>query len=186
MKKIFLALSLLILVSTAIAQDLTYSVINTAAGMNTGSVDLSVSGGVGPYTYSWTGPSGFISNTEDLSGLAYGNYTVLVTDKYCGTAVITVFVDNELASTIDEIEGNPIGVFPNPANGKVSITSGKVLNDATFRLINVTGQTVMQKGGISGNLFLFDVSEQAKGIYFIEINHAGTVSRTRFIKGLND
>lgn len=182
MKKTFLILSLLILAGVAIAQDLTYTVINTATGTNTGSVDLSVSGGVGPYSYNWTGPSGFMANTEDISGLAYGNYTVLVTDKYCGTAVITVFVDNELASNIDEIKGNPIGVFPNPANGQVSITSGKALNDASFRLIDVTGQTVMQKDGVSGNLFLFKVSEQAKGIYFIEINNSGTVSRIRFVK----
>jgi Secretion system C-terminal sorting domain/SprB repeat len=182
MKKIFYTLSLMMLTSIAIAQDLTYTVINTATGMNTGSIDLNVSGGVAPFTYSWTGPSGFTSNTEDLTGLVYGNYSVLVTDKYCGTAMITVFVDNEVASNIDELNGNPINVFPNPANEQVSLTSGKTLDNAGFKLLNTAGQTIIEKTGISGNSLEFDVSDISKGVYFIEVTNEGIVSRTRFVK----
>lgn len=44
------------------------------------SIDLTVTGGIGPFTYSWLGPNGFTASTEDLSGLDIGTYTVLVTD----------------------------------------------------------------------------------------------------------
>lgn len=48
----------------------------TCAGVNNGSIDLVITGGTGPYTYSWnTGAA-----TEDLSSLGAGNYTVTVTD----------------------------------------------------------------------------------------------------------
>ena len=77
---------------------------------------------------------------------------------------------------------NPVSVFPNPANGQVSLTSGKPLTDASFKLMTVAGQIVMEKKEIAGSTFNFDVSEQAAGIYFIEINNAGVISRTRFVK----
>lgn len=49
----------------------------SCAGGNDGTVDLSVIGGTTPYTYSWTNSE----TTEDLAGLAAGEYAVLVTDS---------------------------------------------------------------------------------------------------------
>lgn len=49
-----------------------------------GSIRPHVSGGTLPYTFSWTGPNGFISNSKDIDGLTMeGNYCVTITD-YCG------------------------------------------------------------------------------------------------------
>ena len=50
-----------------------------------GSVDVSVAGGAGTYTYSWTATladgSSYVSGTEDISGLFAGTYTLVVTDE---------------------------------------------------------------------------------------------------------
>ncbi len=46
----------------------------------TGGIDLTVSGGSPNYTFQWTGASGPIAATEDLSGMPAGTYTVQVTD----------------------------------------------------------------------------------------------------------
>ncbi|HEY0029346.1 MAG TPA: T9SS type A sorting domain-containing protein [Bacteroidia bacterium] len=182
MKTIYLAFSLFIVSSLAIAQDLTFTTLNTATGMSTGSIDLSVSGGVAPYTFSWTGPTGYTAITEDIGGLTYGNYTVTVTDKYCGIATMTVFVDNDIASGINEIEENVITIFPNPATESVSLSAESSLTNARFRLINIAGQTVLEQKEIGGNVFVFDVSPFSPGIYFVEIADAGYISRTRFVK----
>jgi hypothetical protein len=54
-------------------------------GNNTGSIDLSVSGGTAGYSYAWTAtgggsvPSGQ-ANSQDLTGLVAGTYSVTVTD----------------------------------------------------------------------------------------------------------
>ncbi|TDD73689.1 HYR-like domain-containing protein, partial [Flavobacterium caseinilyticum] len=44
-------------------------------------VDVTVLGGIGPYTYSWTGPAGFTSTQKDPPTLGPGDYTVTVTDS---------------------------------------------------------------------------------------------------------
>ncbi|MHA7131938.1 DUF7507 domain-containing protein, partial [Algoriphagus namhaensis] len=51
----------------------------TSAG-NDGAIDITAVGGSGNFTYSWTGPNGFTSASEDISGLSGGAYTVTITD----------------------------------------------------------------------------------------------------------
>jgi uncharacterized repeat protein (TIGR01451 family) len=48
---------------------------------NDGSINLSVSGGVAPYTFAWTKTgNGFSAATEDITGLSAGTYDVTVKD----------------------------------------------------------------------------------------------------------
>ena len=46
-------------------------------GGNNGSIDLSVSGGVAPYVYNWNNGT----NSQDLSNVAAGNYSVVIQDS---------------------------------------------------------------------------------------------------------
>jgi gliding motility-associated-like protein len=62
-------------------------------GNATGSIDLTVSGGTGIYTYSWN--TGAI--TQDITGLIAGTYTVTVTDANACTATTTVIITQPLA-----------------------------------------------------------------------------------------
>ncbi|HER08415.1 MAG TPA: T9SS type B sorting domain-containing protein [Bacteroides sp.] len=61
-------------------------------GAASGSADLTPSGGTPPYTFAWTGPSGFTAATEDLSALGPGNYSVTITDAHLCTAEFTDIV----------------------------------------------------------------------------------------------
>ena len=78
---------------------------------NTGSIDLSVSGGTLPYTYAWTGPGGPYT-TQDLSGLSAGTYNVTVTDANgCVTTnSFTLTEPNLLACTVVGVDGSISGV----------------------------------------------------------------------------
>lgn len=49
-------------------------------GPTGGSIDISVAGGTGLLSYSWTGPGGFTATTQDISNLDPGMYTVTVKD----------------------------------------------------------------------------------------------------------
>lgn len=51
------------------------------SGENNGSVIISnIEGGATPYSFSWTGPGGFTANTQNLSNIPAGTYTVTILD----------------------------------------------------------------------------------------------------------
>ena len=74
-------------------------------GNTTGSIDLTVTGGTGPYTYSWnTNP---IQTTEDLSNLGSGNYGGTITDANgCSTSVNVVLTQpsSGMTASISQVD----------------------------------------------------------------------------------
>jgi hypothetical protein len=56
-------------------------------GGSDGAIDLTVTGGVPPYKYTWTGDGGF---SEDLTGLSSGDYSVRIEDG--NLAEVTAFI----------------------------------------------------------------------------------------------
>jgi len=61
-----------------------------------GTINLTVAGGMAPYTYNWTtgGGSGLVPANEDQTGLTAGAYMVTVTDNQGCTASISVPLTN--------------------------------------------------------------------------------------------
>jgi gliding motility-associated-like protein len=85
-------------------------------GTNTGAINVSVWGGTPPYSYSWD--SG--QNTQDLTGLSAGTYTLTITDNKGCTTVQTYAITqpNQLTGTMSAVNVNCFG----DATGTVSIT----------------------------------------------------------------
>lgn len=52
----------------------------TCFGENDGFINLSISGGQAPFSTVWSGPSGYNSTSEDISGLIPGTYTLNLMD----------------------------------------------------------------------------------------------------------
>lgn len=60
-----------------------------------GEVSIAVSGGLSPYTFSWTGPNGFTETIEDVNQLVGGSYEVIVLDSIGNMLVDTVTVEQQ-------------------------------------------------------------------------------------------
>jgi len=160
----------------AIADDLTAFVSDTDPGLFTGSVDLTVSGGIAPFTYSWTGPGGFTSTSEDISGLEYGTYTVSVTDVNCGIATIDVLVDSLNPSNGIIVQENPaISVYPNPTDGLVYLKSDLPLDVEVY---NIAGEMIIRKYAVSQ----VDLSALSPGIYMLRLRTESTTITRRVVK----
>lgn len=82
-------------INIGLVADLYNGAVNTTCSSTPdGSIDAIVAGGDQPYTYSWTGPNGFVSASEDLTGLAAGDYTLTITDAIgCGTSASITLVE---------------------------------------------------------------------------------------------
>ncbi|HPF01643.1 MAG TPA: gliding motility-associated C-terminal domain-containing protein, partial [Bacteroidales bacterium] len=72
-------------------------------GGSDGSISITPAGGLAPFEYNWTGPSGFTSSSPDLNGLSAGDYSLLITDSnYCTTdTIFTLAEPGELNLTFE-------------------------------------------------------------------------------------
>ena len=72
-------------------------------GIVDGALTAAISGGIPPYTLSWTGPFGFTSNASALTNLYAGNYNLTVTDsKNCQvTSTYTIIEPADVKITTD-------------------------------------------------------------------------------------
>jgi uncharacterized delta-60 repeat protein len=72
-------------------------------------------------------------------------------------------------------------IYPNPCHQSIAISQLSLMN-ATIKLINLTGQTLIEKQNQSGSYFNLDISEQTNGIYFLEIKENANVWCVKVVK----
>ena len=126
-------------------------------GNSTGSIDLTVTGGTGAYTYSWTGGA----TTQDRSNLAAGTYTVTVTDANACTKTISAAITQPSALTLTETHVNATcGI----ANGSIDLT--------------VTGGTGTYTYSWTGGATTQDISGRAAGTYTVTVTDANACTKT--------
>ena len=115
-------------------------------GGSTGSIDLSVSGGLGSYTYLWSNGS----TSEDIAGLSAGVYRVTVTDVTTGcTATASVSVKESPAIVVTNRQ--TICAGGSYAIGSNVYTSAGVYQD-TLQSSNGCDSIVVTTLGVSSSL----------------------------------
>ena len=135
-------------------------------GATDGSIDVTVTGGTGVYTYEWSNGA----DTEDVSDLGAGTYSVVVTDENGCSVSIEVEITETEAMAISETHSDYTG-FGVSCNGA---TDGSI--DVT-----VTGGTGVYTYEWSNGADTEDVSDLGAGTYSVVVtdeNGCSTVSYT--------
>jgi hypothetical protein len=86
-----------------------------------GAINITVTGGAGNLIFDWSGPNGFISNAEDISGLEAGNYVITVTDGAGCTGTNSFEVTQPNVLSASAAQNNPV-VCNGEANGEATAT----------------------------------------------------------------
>jgi gliding motility-associated-like protein len=132
-------------VATSIYGDYNVSCYNSANG----SIDLSVNGGLSPYTYTWSQGA----STEDLSGLGAATYSVNIVDlNGCAASASTIITQpDSLIAVINSVSDyNGFAISCNgAANGTIdaAVTGGMAPYDYSWSNGNITQDLTDLSGG---------------------------------------
>ena len=141
-----------------------------------GSIDITITGGAPAYTFDWDNDgTGDFDDTEDLTGLASGFYTVVVqSEAGCGASHIFQ-VGTQVG--VDEIGNSLISVYPNPTQDNLNI---ELAGYFSFEIVTVSGEIVLS--GNANDKKIISMREFADGVYLVNVKSADASTTLKVIK----
>ncbi len=100
-----------------------------------------------------------------------------------GEADIFILKLREVSVGVNE-EGIADGLtlYPSPINGAATVQFGKTITTGTLRVLNILGQTIIERTELSGESCTIDLYNQASGMYIVELTSEGEVRRRNLVK----
>ncbi len=157
----------------------------TCNSLCNGSADVTISGGMTPYTNSWTSILGYTSSNEDITALCADTYDLNVTDDNGCIQTVQAIITEPLAITMitDSVPSNC-----NQADGEVSVvvSGGTVGVDYSYiwedATTNVVGTTATVTG-LTAGMYTIKVTDDngciGQGSVTITDIGGGTASTTQ-------
>ncbi|MEI7801882.1 MAG: fibronectin type III domain-containing protein, partial [Bacteroidota bacterium] len=129
---------------------ITHTVTDASCNNANGGIDVTVTGGTAPYSYDWVNGA----TTQDLTGIASGDYTLIVTDANGCTATSTIYVSGTPAISLSETHSNATCGQEN-ANVFLTVTGGT----APFEFLWSNGATDQNLAGVASGTYLVTVTD---------------------------
>jgi len=130
----------------------------------TTAIFISVISGPSPYSFSWYGPNGYVSNEEDLTGIPPGYYTVQVYNTFGNCSEIDSIEVLDQTVGLSPVSSMKMEIYPNPADDKVYVKLYDI-NEYQIQLITIDGQPLR----FWKNTSTLDVHDVPPGIYLIKL-----------------
>lgn len=145
--------------------------INDSGNAGLGSIQINVSGGVQPYTFSWTRNGQFFAATQNLANLTAGQYAVQVTDANGCVLLNNPFVLSNTVAAHEAPWASGLRLYPNPASQYVQLTLAEPLGlEAEVRLVAANGALYRsERLPAAGTTLRFDVSDLPPGFWLLQI-----------------
>jgi hypothetical protein len=145
-----------ILTATGVARTYTSGDNISCNGLTDGSIDLTVAGGTGPYTYAWDNGAG---SNEDPSNLGAGTYNVTVTDANGCTANALFTLTEPTALTSSAVETQQASCSGG-SDGKAMVTGSGGSAPYTYQWDAAAGsQTTQEATSLAAGSYSVTVSD---------------------------
>ncbi len=133
-------------------------------------------------TYQWLFEGdtlvGETNNTLDFTSIGNGTYEVFITDANgcmgMGFLYLTV-------AGIDELLGNSISIYPNPASNYLTISS-KENKIISIKITDVSGRLIQNYSNINSENYVVDLSKNSRSIYFLIIETESGLVKKRVVR----
>ena len=145
----------------------------SSSSSNDGAIDLSVVGGVTPYSFLWSNGS----TTEDLNSIVSGSYLLELTDSLC--CVKTDSFNVSYLLLVQGINNIDISVFPNPTTSSIYIEGIEPYDQ--LKLFNAYGNLLHSSEAIRKDIHL-DLKVYVNGVYFLCIERGNELYFQKVIK----
>lgn len=156
----------------------------SASSGSDGMIDVSIEGGIAPYTYEWTDDAGNVfAMTEDIDGLPPGIYTLVINDSNgCMPADVVMF-EVEMMVAVEDLEKFNTIISPNPTSNFLHIK----FPDHNTRQVTIYGIDGLYLGmyDSDSDQITLDVSTFEAGLYLIKINSGREKFVRHFVKSDN-
>lgn len=108
---------------------------------STGYIDLTVTGGVAPIKYIWSGPYEFESQSQDIADIPAGEYTVTITDA-TGCFIVQTYTITENEPITAEYQITQPDCNENNGSIVVNLSGGEVSSDYFISWIDSDGNPI--------------------------------------------
>lgn len=144
-------------------------VVNDVNNQGQGSIDITVSGGSQPYTFTWTLDNSVVGTTEDLTGLVAGTYKVEIKDANgCVVGNEGITVDNT-THTSEPAWLSGVSLRPNPTNGVTQIVFANVpAGQLEISVMDATGRTLRTQIAEHQATIRLDCTGLPEGVYLVQ------------------
>jgi len=160
-----------------------YDEINTEITMDAGTLSVAEEDA----EYQWLDCDNDYSPIEGETNQSYtpqeiGSFAVEVTKNDICIEVSDCYAYNYVA--INKINNREFNITPNPSTGifNLSFTSNIDHNKTKIIISNIAGEVVYQSNLLSASSMQIDISNQANGVYFLQVFSANNTETIRIIK----
>ena len=161
------------------------NIVNEIENNADGKVNVTVSGGMMPYTYKWVDIDGNqIGDMEDIDSLSAGTYQLFVTDSN-GCVSSSSYTIQSITSTNNPELDALITIFPNPTSSLVTIEFIDLhIFEMEVTIYDVIGKKIFSQKNenVASGKFFVDFSDYAEGVYLMKLNFDGQMVTKRIVK----
>ncbi len=159
---------------------ITQTAVSTATSVSGITITASQSGA----QYQWLNCS---TGNSPISGATSQSYTPTVNGSYAvtvtlGSCSVTSSCVNITNLGIDDLNLEDVSIYPNPTNGKITVSFAKEVNLKSFVIRDVTGRMIREEQPQTTSEITFDISTEAQGIYFLNVEVGSAVQSFKLIK----